>query len=547
MGRIKVMSVIVLTSVVLSYGAGHRCGTSEAIREFYSKGPMSPPDLPLWIGTEHFKIWYDTAGYHAVYPGDDDSDGVPDYPESVGVYLENVWHILVDSLGYREPLPDTLWAGDSIDYGGDPRIDVYIANVGVGFYGETVPRVANRDGVSLKATSYLEIQSDMTRVAGEGENPYPLLKVTCAHELFHSVQFAYRFPELAEYPQFVWWMEASAVFDEEFCYDEVNDYYNYLPAFQDAPEVPLFTPNYNGSIEYGAVLFPIFLEEYFAPAGVRFTGQCVKRIWELCETNPPVSAAELFCSERGTSLGEIYAVFSDWRFRTGEHWRPGYFHEGANYPLPACDSIDFSSEDNFWQDLTVKPLATRYFLVPYTADSCGILAKLRLWTDFSSASLGISTVGLISADSLDSFNTYPPESFGGVAGLWRYRAVGIYPLVYSAPSEASVSVLVEKSDSLAVPMRAENEIYPPFPNPARPGLPISFACEILSPGRLTVQIFSADGEIIWESSHDFSLPQYAVVEWDGRTKTGESVAPGIYIYRVELTGQTKTGSIFMVE
>ena len=543
--RIKWIYLVVLSVAAVSFGAQRRCGTADAIRRFYSKEPMSPPDLPFYFDTEHFRIWYDTAGYNQVFPGDADSNGIPDYVDSTGIYLENVWHILIDSVGYRQPLPDTLWAGDSVDFGGDPRVDVYLANTGAGFFGETVPRVANSDGVSLKATAYLEIQSDMRRISDEVTDPYPLLKVTCAHEFFHAVQFAYRFPELSEYSYFVWWMEASAVFDEEFCYDEVNDYYNYLPSFQEAPEVPLFTANYNGSIEYGAVLFPIFVEEYFAPEGVRFTGQCIKRIWELCETEPPVEAVRLFAEEKGSSLEELYGIFSNWRFRTADQWTPGYFAEGQNYPLPACDSVDLS-EDNFWGDVSLPPLATHYFVVPYAAESYGILARLSNWTDYAAAGLGVATVGFIPDDPVDSFWVCSAGECVGVPGIWQYRAVGFFPLVYSAPSQASLSISIAKSESLSVPVNAQNEFFPPYPNPAC-GLPITFSADVRSPGEFVVMVFSSNGQVVWEHRIEIDLPQRVSVEWDCRNKGGKKVAPGVYIYKIFLSGEKFSGRIFICD
>ncbi len=542
-----VLSILLfsLTTVVFATNAG-KCGTGQAIQNFIRRGKsITSPELPFSLSTSHFKLWYDTTGVDKIYPEDTDSNGIPDYIERAGEYLEYSWYILIDSLGYREPLPDTLWLPDTADYGGDEKVDVYFIYMGPGLYGMTEPRDSASDSISTKATAYIKIQSDMTRLENYPDDPYAPLKVTCAHEFFHTVQFAYRFPNSTNYSNFIWWMEATAVFNEEFCFDQVNDYYLYLKEFQEYPENPLFVIEAGTVLEYGAVMFPIFLEEFFSTSGARFSGQIIKRIWEVCEYEIPLNATDIVLDEMGTSLNEVYETFTYWRMRTGQHWQPEFFAEGAEYPLPLSDTIT-TLESDYYDECMLKPLATKFYLLPYSDDENGVLARISSSSEFVSFGLGVITIEISESSPMGEFEIAPPDIFTGVAGRWQYRAIVFSPLIYSAPYPTDITINIQSSDSLAIPLTMENTIGHPFPNPTT-GEYVKFPIDIITPTDINVRIFTADGTRIWKYGEHISLPDYLEIQWDCCNENNTSVSPGVYIYFIQTGNKSQMGKIFIAK
>ncbi len=70
-----------------------------------------------------------------------------------------------------------------------------------------------------------------------------------------------------------------------------------------------------------------------------------------------------------------------------------------------------------------------------------------------------------------------------------------------------------------------------YPNPFNPTTTIEY--EIPTEGDVEIKIFSIDGQLVrlFESTHN-SQGSYTIV-WDGKNNAGQSVASGLYIYRVK--------------
>ncbi len=516
-----------------------RCGTPQALEDFIStKAVRLPPSMQASYGTKHFKVWYDTTGVNAVYPGDADEDGVPDYVEAAGEYLEHAWRIVVDSLGFRPPIPDTAGISDTSLAGGDARVDVYLVAMGTGVYGETQPRVV--DTTENKATAYVRIQSDMTRIPGYADDPYPALAVTCAHEFFHTVQFAYFYPftpdDAAAYR---WWMEQTAVFCEELCFDEVNDYYSYVSEFQSEPWVPF---NADDDVAYyGGVMFPLFLAEHFCE-GSRLSGELIKSIWERCEDELPLYAISDELEERGSSLTEAYEEFVAWRVRVGEFWREGFFAEGANYPLPAASD----AEPPFSQEGVVAPFGTNFFRLDYALVEGGVSGKVVFESGVSGALIAVPVE--LPGDEAAPWRRADPAQSIDIPGRWQYRAIyfAVLPEVSPTPQARFWFDVTECSaESCLVPIFAQNEINDPYPNPCATGS-VTFPFRIAQPAEASVVVFAADGALVWRAKREFSYPQSGKITWDCRNLEGKPVAPGVYIYVAAVGDESTRGKLLIV-
>ncbi len=209
----------------------------------------------------HFRINYDTSGTHAVYQPTvdiDPADGVPDYVNRTGEYFERAWTVQSDTLGYDTP------PYDGSNGGGTNLYDVYMHHYS-GAYGVTwaESNSTQRPGRNYDMTSYIYVDPTYNGF-GYSDRTLPM-KVTSAHEFFHATQFAYNANAGS------WFMENCAVWMEEKMWDEVNDCYFYMNYFFNNTNYAINTAN--GSFEYGAFVWPTYLDE-------RYGQDIIRTIWE---------------------------------------------------------------------------------------------------------------------------------------------------------------------------------------------------------------------------------------------------------------------------
>ena len=337
-----------------------------------------------------FKIHYtedDTNG-DAAAGSDGDISTIPQFVINAGAAFENSYSHDI-SLGYP-PLPDD---GEK---GGDNRFDVYILNL-PGAYG-----YATYDDVPAEA--YIVIDNDFATVPDnldpEGRQR-GAIKATAAHELFHAFQFQYS-TDIADNG---WWMEATAVWMEDEVYPEVNDYLNYIGLryddaddngkwdigetyyridgsvagtagrsrkWFDKPEISLDT--YDGSFEYGTVIWAKYLSETFGRDTIR-------SIWTIIGTG--ATALDAISEEldlKETTLTDAYTSFQLANYKRnyidGVYY-PIIRHEDAytSYPQTVSSSLDH--------------LASNYYALK--SDSTTSILSLT-FTDMDSGSLVVRLV-----------------------------------------------------------------------------------------------------------------------------------------------------------
>lgn len=495
------------------------CGTPQAIRNFVDKQALVPPLLPFFLETEHFKVWYDTTGENRVWQNGEIGGAVPEYVESTAAYLERIWHYLIDTLCYIAPLPDSVKLSNPNDYGGDARTDIYLANLTGGVYGMTMIRAVDTiDGVPV-ATSYSVIENDFNEFSQYSQDPFSALAVTCAHEFFHNIQFAYRFSSSSE---MIWWVEATSVACEEACYDWVNDYVQYIRPFQEnCTDTTIFhCPHY-----YGGVLFPLFLMEYHSQDDRRdFT--VIRRVWETTRLipSPRYAIDEMLRAHFATNLIEDFFQFCRWRLRVGGFWTRTFFKEGENYPLPNMTEIRFESETLLVDTLPV--LSCRFFILPHIFTGNGV------WASFFSGPASYSRffVEGIGNDPSGMYDTSVFAAHGealGVPGLWRFRNVVIGAVMLSCAVPTYVSVDIGFSDSLWITPPNEVIFGAPFPNPAKES--VRFPITTPDAGETILSIYNYAGELIYQSKVYTQQGENAIL-WHCRNNRGEKLSSGIYLY-----------------
>lgn len=278
--------------------------------------------LPLVLETPHFKFHYTTTGPDAVLSADvSPLNGIPDLVDICADGFEKSYQIEVSQMGYKAPYDD-LWFDDN---GGDERYDVYMfSGPWLGF---TMPLFPVAQGsTATMAPLYFGMNSRMYEYFGapEGER---YAETTCAHEFFHSVQFAYNNFMLR------WFMEASSTWVERMVYDgsdqgetDADNYYNnQLTYWFRYPDWSL--TKFDGWHEYGSVIWDIFLTE-------RYDVGIIKDIFEDMAEGTYRELANFHDAllNRGTTLGVVFKEFTLWNYFTADRHDDRFYSHGYEYP-----------------------------------------------------------------------------------------------------------------------------------------------------------------------------------------------------------------------
>ncbi|MDX1701020.1 MAG: hypothetical protein R3250_10400, partial [Melioribacteraceae bacterium] len=269
---------------------------------------MARPELSTSIVSPSgfFRLHYDESGTDApLYD-------ITDLAEA----LDSAFNFEINILGYPVPPSDG-------NLGGDDKYDVYVLNLGGGLYGATTPETTIGEG---KYISYMEIDNSFEK--NEGYNSYGIdgARVTAAHEFHHAIQLGgYIFRSEDTY-----YYELTSTAFEEFVYDEVNDYYAYMPSyFRNTRN------KFENNSGYNLAVWNIFLQEKFNDEDPLLGHKIVKRSWEnIVNDRAVVGLAKAITAETDLTFGQLFNEFGDWLYFTDSRAKPGeFFEESQNYPL----------------------------------------------------------------------------------------------------------------------------------------------------------------------------------------------------------------------
>jgi len=307
------------------------------------------------------------ACYHYVTTTDDAPDltdanvnGVPDYVDSVGAVLENVWAVEITTLGFRAPKSDLT----SVNHGPDGKIDFYVTQLGdqalYGYCTTDDPNAFSGTYPYFDFSAYCVIDDDyaLADFPPPSASGLAALQVTTAHEFFHASQFAYDLLDDR------WLLEGTATWIEDEVYDDVNDNVVYLfdsPITK--PQRPLDSNNSRYGV-YGGWIFFRFLSEYFASSGVHDTA-VIRRAWELADGSAAgpdeysLRAIAHATEERGVPFRSLLASFA-----ARNDFPAKWYEEGSSqrYPLPplAAKHTITARRDVVVDGYRMKHLTNRY-------------------------------------------------------------------------------------------------------------------------------------------------------------------------------------------
>lgn len=283
--------------------------------------PYSGPHKVWAIDTEHFTVEYSPE--LAAGP-DSDNDGIPNLVESVAGYAEVSWQKQVDDLGFVDPLENYTSSG----YGSQQE-RIYLILDDFAFY--VKDGSVGLTSVMLDGSLYMAIDPSIST---------RLQQVTVAHEFTHVIQFSYQ-GDFIGYDQDLNFAEQTAVAMEDYVYDGVNDYWNYLHHFFEYPDYSILTgivPE-DSLFEYGLGVWPRFLVEYLEGWEVlplvtqAYFNEAVPDVWDSFE-------AYFYVIEEtyGLNFEQVYQDFSLWNYLVS------YYEEGANYPAVRIHATHGASE-----------------------------------------------------------------------------------------------------------------------------------------------------------------------------------------------------------
>jgi hypothetical protein len=317
------------------------------------------PGSPKYPGDEETPICDTNVCVHYVSSGQ--HTATTSYAQQVLNVMGTVWQQEVVDYDYRKPKSDI----DSSNNGGNGKLDIYLANVGPdGLYG-----YCTSDDPNLKATSgyrywdfsaYCVLDNDYDPSEFGYSDPTVPLKVTAAHEFFHSVQFAYDIGEDT------WFMEGTAVWMEDQVYDAIDDNLQYLASSPlSNPLIPI--DRTAGDLRvYGSWIWWRFLSEYFGGAAADPT--IIRDVWNRADGSP-VGPDMYSTQAAAAAIAKRSIGGTSWRFRWAfadfAAWNvipKRYYDEGAKYPAQSTQKATTITGSNpkVSQSAKLDHLTSRY-------------------------------------------------------------------------------------------------------------------------------------------------------------------------------------------
>lgn len=303
--------------------APNEAGSWYALRSQPSAQQNAQPDqanvgLALGAQSQYFKIWYEPR-----FPGD------LGRAQRIANELEaTIWPKLSGLMG-RAPLPDC--GGTCVSGGDDTRYDIYLADVGRSY--------VRPKAVCAGASTYMVLR----RTASYA---------TVAHELMHSIQFAFR---CASYKEYSWLYEATAQWAMDYVYPGSNNDPDFRAEHEEHsvtrsvfadPLLPLETED--GKHEYGAYLFFFFLHRYQSNPTI------VREIWEQAMMPNSLDVIDIATDGGFRKKWPLFALYNYNADPVDTYWQWDRMFDGADAQVSFIGAPE------------TKPFSTR---VPHLAAS----------------------------------------------------------------------------------------------------------------------------------------------------------------------------------
>ncbi|MBU1096789.1 MAG: hypothetical protein KKB34_09940 [Bacteroidetes bacterium] len=476
-------------------------------RDDLHKSSVSPSKI--------FRIHYDTTGinapkYFTVF-GMSDAEIVKMSVDSLAAALDKSYDYEVNYLGYAPPPKDGI-------KGGDDKYDIYLLNLGD--YGATTLDNGSN-------SSFIIIENDF--IGSFYTHGIDAAKVTAAHEFHHALQLgAYGFFDTE---RVLHELTSSAM--EEFVYDEINDYYSFIPDY--------FNKTFNSLKQFSGYQLPVFyfyLQQKFARTGDPMKGhKIIKRAWEILKIKGnAVEALSLALFENGMSLKNAWNEFGIWCYFTSSRTKPGeYFEEANNYPLVRQFSAYKYDPPHKEYSLSTSPISNNF-----------------LFFEITTSSFKDTLVSLITNADIENGKSSPFSKTESLYTLATSNETGTKKIVnqYYSKLETTFPDLFVESNIFNNEEVRGSEInrevldfaFPqPFVYSNNSSIFIPAEPNILEIADLN--IYTTGMNLVYSSSKDIIAGEKIVVRWNGMDDSGHRLPTGIYIYVTKSGDKIKKGKI----
>ncbi|MHB1051087.1 MAG: MXAN_6640 family putative metalloprotease [Bacteroidota bacterium] len=495
-----------------------KCGTGRYIPGFLDSKvteEMISTSRPVLHRSEmspsgKFRIHFDTIGVNVPVMRDASGNVVPNttyrsFVDTLKVIADSVWNAEVETFGFRAPVPD---AGR----GGGDEYDIYIVDLGGGWFGETVPEydfplVPGK--TNQQYSSFMRVENDFG--IGYRTKGINALKVTIAHEFQHAIQVSGTGLWMSDF----YFYELSAEAFEPVVFPDVKDYINDVKIyFTNISSIPLFSKIYPG---YERAIFGVYLIR-------RFGTDIMVNLWEEMRSAQPIPALQKSLQQKATTVEKEFAEFADWIYFTESRADSvNYFPDARIFPpLTFYQNIVADNSVQLIQG-SAKSFSTQFIKATHGSDSthfvltnvdiddalavrnADYLYQLRLSTGPSS---GLTEVR---PDLFADFDPIPDTD----SKYWKYR------------------VQTSRGPYLSIPLTS-------FPNPYEPakGLMYFNVDMNLSPAP-QLYIYSISMDLVYSGEAKTSLYSGKLFPvWNGRDNQNNTPGSGIYYYF--LTDNSKT-------
>jgi hypothetical protein len=321
-----------------------RCGTA-LVAEYEARRADLPADMvktiDAWLmppaadkvayisPSGRFNLTYATTGGSAVPLADTSpANGIPDYVERVGTYLDTAWNVEITTWGFTPPLLTPYY---SVSFVAQSGIYGYCQVVG-----STTRIVLDNDYVGYPPND--DTDGDALGAA----------KVTCAHEFKHASQF--RTSTWSEGG----WIELDGTWAEDLVFDATNDYYGYLVS-NNGIAAPTLSLDAGGTGSYDDCIWQHWMSETWTP-------QVIVDFWGRRAANPGegvLATYDAILETRGSSIAAGFPIFAAWNYATGARAITGIgYGEASTYPT--SDATVVSAYPHTTSG-TLNQLAARFF------------------------------------------------------------------------------------------------------------------------------------------------------------------------------------------
>ncbi|MCB0713482.1 MAG: hypothetical protein KDD67_14225 [Ignavibacteriae bacterium] len=477
----------------------------------------------------HFRIHFDLTGEHAPDPTDLNSNGIPDYIDSVDYYMEYAWQKEIVECGYATPPPDDIAPGEG---GIDGRIDVYITALDTLNYGYAQPEgtISNN-----RKVGYIVIDNDYKNYPTPG---IAGLRVTTAHEFHHIVQFSgyrYDFSQAALFEATATWMEYKV-------HPDLSDYRFYFNSFLLRPQrYPFSTHDVGNRITGYAHM------QYLFTIAKQLDDNIVREIWdEFKRSSKSFDAIDIALRGRnaGLNLTNSYCTFARWSYFTGSNTNDTtMLLKASRYPtiVPVqTTTLDETTETVILGNLS--PLCFGLWRLSIREQGQANPDNIDFLITNGRSNLGKGGFAVATAEEFVlHVSQTPKDDYTQI----QFSSRTLYYKLDAPHPDFCVEVFFNRNSGTLI---TANPSPQPFINDGADRMVFALNPSNIEVSSVTLDIYSTAMTKVAEINTTGleNLNNVQGVIWDGRMEMGELAPSGVYIYTLKINDSEPTVGKFAV-